>query len=147
MEEQFTDKTPEPGKVIRPVNLTILCILTFIGSGLSLLSSVFVLMAFDIIPEAARLSPMPGAEEMVQLVLKAGRLFFVVMGVLYFFSLAGAIFMWKLRKNGFHIYTISQLLMLAVPLLMIQGYQIPLASALLTASFVLAYGLNLKFMR
>lgn len=131
----------------RPPGLTMLCILTFIGSGVSVISSIFVILAYDLIPLAAAQSPVPNIEEMIELVLIAGRNFFMVMGLLYALSLLGAIYMWKLSKKGFHVYTSAQLLMLIVPLLMIKGYQTPFATVLLTASFVLAYGLNLRVMR
>lgn len=131
----------------RPPNVMILCILTFIGSGMSALSSLFVVLAYDIMPMAVEQSPIPGAEEMLKNVLAAGRNFFIYMGLLNALSLLGAIYMWKMFKKGFHIYTLAQLLMLIVPLLMLTGYQTPFSTILLTASFILAYGLNLRFMR
>ena len=140
-----SDIKPFNGK--RPPNLSFLCILTFIGSGVSALSSLFVVMAYDIMPMAVEQSPIPGAQEMLEMVMAAGRSFFVYMGLLYGLSLTGSIYMWKMHKKGFHFYTIAQLLMLIVPLLMINGYQTPFSTILLTASFILAYGLNLRFMR
>ncbi|MDY0103939.1 MAG: hypothetical protein RBS07_13475 [Lentimicrobium sp.] len=131
----------------RPPGLTLLCILTFIGSGISVISSIFIVLAYDLIPLAAEQSPVPNIEEMIQLVLTAGKEFFMVMGLLYALSLLGAIYMWKLSKKGFHIYTSAQLVMLIVPLLMIKGYQTPFTTVLLTASFILAYGLNSRIMR
>ena len=130
----------------RPPNLSILCILTFIGSGVSALSSLFVVLAFDVMPMAVDQSPLPGAQEMLEMVITAGRSFFIYMGLLYGLSLFGAIYMWKLSKKGFHFYAIAQLLMLIVTLLLIKGYQTPFSTILLTASFILAYGLNLRFM-
>lgn len=143
--EENTQIKPFNGK--RPPSLSFLCILTFIGSGVSALSSLFVVMAYDIMPMAVEQSPIPGAQEMLELVLAAGRSFFVYMGLLYGLSLFGAIYMWKMRKRGFHFYTLAQLLLLIVPLLMINGYQTPFSTILLSASFILAYGLNLRFMR
>ena len=128
-------------------SLTLLCILTFIGSGAFAFFSFFVVMAYDIMPMAVEQSPVAGAEELMELVIAAGRSFFVYMGLLYGLSLVGAIFMWKLNKKGFHLYTIAQLLMIIVPLLMVTGYKTPFSTILLTASFVLAYGVNLRFMR
>lgn len=128
-------------------SLTFLCILTFIGSGVSALSSVFVVLAYDIMPMAVEQSPIPGSKEMMELVIAAGRSFFVYMGLLYSLSLLGAIFMWKLNKKGFHLYTLAQLLLLIVPLLMLTGYKTPFSTIILTASFILSYGVNLRFMR
>ena len=131
----------------RPPTLTLLCILSFSGGGGTALSSLFVVMAYNIIPLALKQMPVPEAESMLELVQSAGKNFFVVTGLLNLLSLAGAILMWKLRKTGFHLYTIAQLLLLAAPLLMIAGYQIPFTTFLLTGTFILGYGLNLRFMR
>lgn len=131
----------------RPPSLSMLCILSFIGSGASALSAVVVLLTFDLLPEYATLSPLPGAKEMVDLVIQQGRLFFVLMGIWYAISFVGVLFMWKLRKPGFHLYTVAQLFMLLTPLMLFQNFQLPITNFLLTGSFVLAYGLNMRFMR
>ena len=148
----MTEQMPEDNKRQfytgnRPPTLTLLCILSFIGGGGTALSSLFVVMAYDIIPMALEQMPVPEAESMLELVQSAGKNFFVVTGLLNLLSLTGAILMWKLRKTGFHLYTIAQLLLLAAPLLMIAGYQIPFTTFLLTGTFILGYGLNLRFMR
>lgn len=148
MEPNLNTQIPDPATPAkRPTSLSMLCILTFIGSGISLLSSIFVISAFDLIPDVIEQTKIPEAEQMLDLIIAAGRAFFAYMGILYAFSLAGAIMMWKLRKTGFHFYVSSQLLMLALPLIMIDGYQIPFSTILLTASFVLGYALNSRFMR
>lgn len=148
METESGENSTKPlNNFKRPPGLTMLCILTFIGSGVSVISSIFIVLAFDMIPLVAAQSPVPNVEEMIELVLTAGRDFFMVMGLLYALSLLGAIFMWKRNKKGFHIYTSAQLVMLIVPLIMIKGYQTPFTTVLLTASFILAYGLNLRIMR
>ena len=128
-------------------SLTLLCILTFIGSGVSALSSIFVAVFYDFMPMAVEQSSIPDAEEMMEMVIAMGRSSFVYMVLLNGLSLLGAIFMWKLNKKGFHLYTIAQLLMLIVPLLIVTGYKTPFTTILLTASFILAYGVNLRFMR
>ncbi|NTW23059.1 MAG: hypothetical protein HGA37_00040 [Lentimicrobium sp.] len=148
MDEFSTDTTPAgkfSGK--RPVGLTLLCILTFIGSGLSAMSSFFVAIAYNIIPMAVKESPFGDTAALLELIKSAGPSFFIIMGVLYLGSLSGAIFMFQLRKTGFHVYTLAQLIMLIIPSLMIEGYILPFANLLLTGSFVLAYGINLRIMR
>lgn len=148
METNTNSQIPGPETPAkRPTSLSMLCILTFIGSGISLISSIFVVAAFHAIPLLIEQTKMPEAEQMLNIITAAGRPFFAYMGILYAASLAGAIMMWKLRKTGFHFYVSSQLLMLALPLIMIAGYQIPFTTILLTASFVLGYALNSRFMR
>ncbi|MDY0344326.1 MAG: hypothetical protein RBR28_12190 [Lentimicrobium sp.] len=131
----------------RPPSLTLLCIMSFIGSGASLISSVVVALAFSMLPALAEQSPLPQAKEMIEFVLMGGRLFFVLMSIWYILSLVGVYFMWKLRKTGFHFYTTGQLFMLITPLFLFPNYQLPLSNLLLTGSFILAYGLNMRFMR
>ncbi|MBV2247309.1 MAG: hypothetical protein KUL83_09110 [Lentimicrobium sp.] len=131
----------------RPPSLTLLCIMSFIGSGASLLSSVVVALAYNMLPAIAEQSPLPQAKEMIEFVLLGGRIFFVWMSIWYALSLIGVYFMWKLRKKGFHFYTISQLLMLITPLFLFPNYQLPISNLLLTGSFILAYRLNMRFMR
>ncbi len=147
MTEEPNNSTPPPpffGK--RPPTLTMLCILSFIGSGGTALSSLFLTMAYDIIPLALEQSPFPEAETVIELVKAAGRMFFLITGLLNLVSLTGVIYMWKLKKKGFHFYTLAQLLILAVPLLMIKGYQIPFTTFLLTATFIFGYRINTRFM-
>lgn len=135
-------------KFERPSGLSMVCVLTFIGSGISALSSLMVFTGFDLIPSIPMdASLFPEAQSMKELVMSAGRWFFLVMMALYIISFTGATFMWKLKKLGFHFYTFSQMLMFLVPLLMIKGYVVPFSSVLLTSAFVAMYGLNLRFMK
>lgn len=148
MEINSNSGIPDPAtSVKRPQTLSLLCVLTFIGSGVSLFSSLFVAAAYEVIPLVIEEAKMPEAEQMLDLMLVAGRPFFIYMAILYAISLAGAIMMWRLRKTGFHLYTTSQLLMLILPLVVIDNYQLPWTSVLLTVTFILAYGMNLKFMK
>ena len=148
MDENPADNIPTrqyTGK--RPPGLTILCILTFIGSGVSALSSLFVAAAYDLMPEAIKQSPIQDGGALLEMINSAGPLFFLITGILYLASLAGAIFMYKLRKPGFHLYTLAQLAMMIVPLLMIKGFVLPVSNLLLTGSFILAYAVNIRIMR
>jgi len=141
---------PKPGvtkPVTRPPTLSLLCILTFIGSLGSAMSSFFIALAYNIMPEAIVQSGIPEAEQMLALVQTAGRNFFILFGGLNLVSFAGALMMWKLNKKGFHVYTLAQLLMLTLPLLMINGYRSPWSSLLLTATFIFAYAINTRFMK
>ncbi|MCB9014517.1 MAG: hypothetical protein H6541_01895 [Lentimicrobiaceae bacterium] len=150
MEEFTTDKSPTSTKHYagkRPPGLTFLCILTFAGSGLSAFSSFFVSAAYDIIPSVVHDSAFAEASAIAEMIKAAGPVFFLFMGLLYAASLTGAILMFKLKKTGFHFYTLAQLLMLLLPSLMIDGYIAPISNLLLTGSFILAYAVNLKFMQ
>lgn len=148
MDETPSENTPVSnftGK--RPPGLTLLCILSFIGSGASAFFSFFIAIAYDIIPIAVKQNPVPDSEELLKMIKLASPLFFTIMGFLYMASLAGAILMFRLRRNGFHFYTTSQLVMLIIPSFMITGFNLQVSNVLLTASFILAYAVNIRNMR
>jgi hypothetical protein len=127
----------------RTQSLTLTCIFTFIGSGFSAFSFFIIYLIFnniEILPIDSNY--FVEAQQVKDLIVIAGRNFFLVMLFLCITSLTGALLMWKLKKIGFHVYTIAQLLMLLIPFFMITGYTIPLPNALITAVFIGAYALN-----
>jgi len=84
--------------------------------------------------------------EGISLIRTGGRLYFTLNAILFFLSFLGALKMWQLEKNGFHLYTIAQILMLILPLIFITGFQMPGINVLLTVVFILAYAGFLKYM-
>ncbi len=132
----------KPGQ--RPELLTVLCILTFIGSGLGAFSNLVMSLSYNMIREMAESGEMnfPG----IDIYLSLPGSFFFASFVLMFGSLFGALQMWRLRKFGFHIYTISQILLLLLPTIYMPGMDYPFLNILITAAFVLLYATNLKHM-
>lgn len=128
----------------RPDLLTVLCILTFIGSGLGAFSNLVMSLSYDMIKEMAESGEMnfPGMD----IYLSLPRSFYVVSFVVMFASLFGALQMWKLRKFGFHVYTIAQLLLLLLPTIYMPRIEYPFLNIFITATFVLLYAVNLKHM-
>ena len=128
----------------RPDLLTILCILTFIGSGLGSFVFLMVTLSYEetmaIMEEQAK--DFPGMKTF--LTAKPG--FFIMGSILYLTSLTGAIQMWKLRKIGFHMYVVSQLLIIILPLVYIKQFGFPYIDVIITSIFVFLYSRNLKFM-
>ena len=129
----------------RPTLLTVLCILTFIGSGISTFSFFAVSVMYDLFMQqlAVLYANMPEAN----FLLEAPRDFFVVSTILSALSVAGALFMWNLRKIGFHIYTAAQLINLVIPMIYFGGETNPLLNIMVTALFVYLYARNLPYMR
>ncbi|MCK9204389.1 MAG: hypothetical protein M0P58_08160 [Bacteroidales bacterium] len=126
--------------------LTLLCILTFIGSGMNLLSSLTIAGFYDTFVEVAQVFSekfkLPGMETMME----AKPIFFLVSGLFYAGSLVGAYYMFRLKKNGFHIYTIFQILLIIAPMYFMHMAGPSLFDILLSGAFVLLYGTQLKFM-
>lgn len=145
MEEQTPVPLPE-NRPIRPNMLTILCILTFIGSGMNLFSSLLIAGFFDlfiqIATEFSEKFNLPGLELMAQ----TSPAYFLVTGIFYAGSLVGAVYMMLLKKIGFHIYTIFQILLVIAPMyfLHLSGPGIP--EMVISGLFIFLYYRNLQFM-
>ena len=132
----------------RPLFLKVLCILTFISSGIGCLSALLTPVFAETIIELIQNSPKYDEADMADaiMVLNAGWGYYSVMFVLATASLTGAILMWKLRKIGFHIYALANSIALFVPILMF-SMPISWSGILLTACFIALYALNLKHMK
>ena len=72
------------------------------------------------------------------------RPFYGAMALLSALSLTGCLLMWKLRRVGFHCYTLAQLLMLLLPLLFLGKGAVGIGNVMFTVLFVVYYWLLLK---
>ena len=139
--DQHSEKRPE-----RPRFLVILCSLTVFGSGINILSSILITLFYDqfvIIAESMSKSfDFPGLD----MILEGKSLFFALSALIYLGSVTGAVLMWKLKKAGFHVYTISQILLILLPMYF---FNLPMPSMLdiiLSGIFIILYSSNLKYM-
>ncbi|MCD4665330.1 MAG: hypothetical protein K8R68_08660 [Bacteroidales bacterium] len=137
-------ETNKPEQKARPELLTVLCILTFIGSGLATFSNMFLYLSYEEVLNTMDEMNMNLPE--FDLIMSGGRKFFLTGFILYIISLSGAFRMWRLRKIGFHLYTGAQIFILLLPVVLINNYQFSIISLILTATFIIAYASNLKFM-
>ncbi|MCD4772635.1 MAG: hypothetical protein K8R41_04515 [Bacteroidales bacterium] len=143
MEQYEINKDPnEQSK--RPELLSVLCILTFIGSGLVVISNLYLLTSLSSVRELAASGDLlfPGMDKL----LSVDKAYFLIGFILSSISLFGAYNMWKLKKIGFHLYTIAQILLLIVPYFYFTNIGFPYFGFLISASFVILYGKNLKYM-
>lgn len=122
----------------RPAFLTVLCVLTFIGSGLGLIS--FLAMAVGMGSLMSFMGDMGGASS----VGNAGTAYFAVSALLAAGTLFGAIMMWKLKKTGFYLYTAASVIAFLLPLFF--GMSFSVMGAVVAVIFIVLYGLNLKHM-
>lgn len=167
MENPFEE---QPNKIQRPTFLLVLCILTFIGSGWSVLSNLFSLFTADMTNSTVQMeqySNMLGdmengsasafmsgflnsSMEVLQVTAAHAHEIAIMQLVLGLISLIGAVLMFQLRRSGFYLYVSAQILALFVlpyfagfSTLVVIGL---LWSALISAIFIVLYALNLKFM-
>lgn len=130
----------------RPQLLTVLCILTFIGSGMNAFSNLVVFIFFDasmkLFAELVKTLKIPGME----LFLSATPAYFAVSAVISSLAIAGSFRMWQLRKLGFHLYTVSQILLILAPMYFFRLPGPDFFSIIVGSIFVLLYGSTLKKM-
>lgn len=131
----------------RPQLLTVIAILSFIGSGLSFLSYFVISFSYDSIlqvveNELSDLYP----EMFADFIREAGRVFFMLGAIAYAVSLYGVYKMWNLQKDGLHYYAVSQLVILLLPLVFVSRQLSVLPGLLLTVLFILLYYRSFKMM-
>jgi hypothetical protein len=128
----------------RPALLTLLCVMSFIGSGLMGLSFLMVYLSYgEAIPMILELGDVfPGME----LLATAGKGFFLTGFILYLLSFAGVNLMWRMKKAGFHFYTASQIMALLLPVIYIKSFPFQISEAILSLLFIFFYSGFLKKM-
>ena len=144
------NENPQPK---RTTFLLVLCILTFIGSGYSLLYYLLLPFAKTHLPEmmemysnffkdAAIQSQM---SEMFDFMAAVPSWKYLLVALGFAGSVTGAALMLKLRKEGFHVYVISQILIFALLSFLIGGpMKSTITDILWTVTFILLYFLQLK---
>jgi hypothetical protein len=135
----------------RPRLLTVLCILTFIGSGVSFLANGFLWLTQDAWIEAMEEGAFEVLKdtleiEAIELLLHVNPTYFLMQTLLFALSITGAWLMWKLKKAGFHLYTVAQILLLIIGKIYIPALPFPIIPLLIVATFVTLYARNLRYM-
>lgn len=127
--------------------LHLLLVLTYIWSSLNLFSYLSAALMLPSFKEVYESSPDMFPEQwktMTDMFLSLPRGFFAVGALLYAVELAGGVLMWRLRRIGFHCYTVARLLLLLVPLLFIGRDAFPVGDAMFALLFIVSYYMLLK---
>lgn len=132
-------KTPE-----RPQFLSVLCIMTFISSGLGMISYLIMIFFGKELREFVEHSPDMPEGAMQSLEQFDNPAPWLISFLLVSVSLYGAIQMFKLKKMGFHLYASANILIAVFPLLF--GMPFSSMGLLTTAVFIAMYASNLKHM-
>lgn len=133
----------------RPVLLSILCVLTFIWSGLMLFSSIVTYLMFDQLKSFFSAHPNIFSWEpqaALHLMFHINPAFFLLQGIFSGLAVAGAFLMWNLKKVGFHLYVIAQLILLMIPKIFIPHLPFPFFQLAISFLFVYFYYRHLPFM-
>jgi ABC-type multidrug transport system fused ATPase/permease subunit len=130
----------------RPGFLTLLCILTFVGSGIALLYNLLLPVYAPVMIDFIATQPAYAASlELVEQVAATPIWQFYIMAFLNACSILGAVYMLKMKKIGFHIYVISQLAQMCVGQFIIGGSFKPnLFGLVLTILFIGMYAIYYK---
>lgn len=144
--EELTPSSPPEAKPGRPTLLTVLCILTFISSGMNLFSGLVIAGFYDIFVEIAQEFAQKFNIPGIDLLLETSPMFFLVTAIFYAGSLSGAILMMRLKKIGFHVYTIFQILLILAPMYFMHLPSPGFPELIFSGLFILLYSTNLKFM-
>ena len=148
----------QEGPAKRPEMLTVLCILSFINAVYNGIVNFFSFAFYDFFQSMFdQMSKGEGVfeemaeqmgdswEMMVQassLAFSIGRGYYLFEMLLFIASFVGVLMMWKLQKKGFHVYAISQILMLIVTSVFVTskiGGGFPFGAIFWTALFVIMY--------
>ena len=126
--QQYTDfENPEPQ---RPTGLTVWCVLSFINAGWQILANIVTFLMYNLMKEIGqseeylemmeKFAPnVDDIESAMQAQFAVSRMSYLVQALLYVGSFIGVLYMWRLQKKGFHIYAISQILILIATALLV----------------------------
>ncbi|MCR5424782.1 MAG: hypothetical protein K6E93_08520 [Bacteroidales bacterium] len=142
-------------------NLRIVLVLSIIGSGYCLIDYLYMGIALPILErlfqDGTMAGPLAATSRMFGVdpqtfstafeeMLGVPRVFYFMGALLYGVSLAGVILMWRLRRVGFHLYAIAQLLMLICTIVFLGRSHVGLGDIMFTVLFIGYYFIALKSM-
>jgi hypothetical protein len=129
----------------RPAVLTVVCLLSFAGSGAMFFSFMMAGLFHQTLIELSKIKEyqVPGMD----LVVMTKPWVFLTGALAQCLSLSGVFLMWKMRKQGFHIYTLAQFGLLYLSSFYLMPGKFPTADILFSVSFVLLYATFLKMMK
>lgn len=161
MEEETNVTTSEQApqevtKAKRPTFLTVLCILSYIGVGLAVITSLVALTAGkagSMFMNAAK--DMEGMEAPGMETASKGLQYASSVSAISLISalvvLVGVIMMWKLKKTGYYIYIVGEIAPVIASFLLIGmsgffGGFMAMIGLIFPVLFIILYGLNVKHM-
>jgi|688.fasta_scaffold566228_2 hypothetical protein len=146
----------ETNETTRPAFLKVLCILTWVGSGIGLISGLLAIIGSSASESAIRSlgdATLDGTMENMKMIQYAGLACTVL-------CIIGSVMMWQLKKAGFFIYLIGEVAPLVLSFVLLgslasSGGPVTggiaaaagVIGAIFPAAFVIMYGLNLKHMK
>lgn len=125
----------------RPRQLTVLCVLSFIGSGAGAFSNLFIFLLHPVFLDAIATGKYDDLGFDLSFFSAIDKAYFLITGLLQVISFSGVVQMWSLRRSGFHLYAIAQLLMLIVSTIYVYKptNTFPMFDLMFASLFILLY--------
>ncbi len=115
-----------------------LCLLTFIGSGVTFIGYFLAAFYFEHTTELIiKYSSLHSTEAI-------SPVYFTALMALSALSLTGAIRMWKLHRDGFYLYIFAQIIIAFLPVVWFDSNAFSVSNAIVTGIFITGYTMNLK---
>lgn len=160
--EPVEQPTQEPAAKERPTFLTVLCILSFIGVGLTIIQSItrfFATKASSALMDATgvmdemeqAMQEVPGGDivtDSVSTIVDKGPMLATINLIAALVVLAGVLMMWNLKRTGYYIYIVGEIAPV-VALVVVGGLLggfLAIITSVFAILFIILYGLNVKHM-
>jgi hypothetical protein len=153
MEEQTVTAAIETKKM--PGFLKVLCILSFVGIGIGFISNLYNVFTIQATIDTMKgLGSLLGGSDMgsaIDALVKWGQTVYIINVVACLICLVGVLMMWKLKKSGFFIYLVGEIIPAIASFALLGGFgalgtMAMVAGLIFPIAFIIMYGLNLKHM-
>ncbi|MBR4804596.1 MAG: hypothetical protein IK032_08165 [Bacteroidales bacterium] len=125
-----------------PVFFYIMLVLSMVNAGMTFFSSIILGFAAPTIVEMNNDGTLPISEKFSVAVDSLSRIpqyYFFITALFWALSFYGALAMWKLRKTGFHCYTLAQLIILLLTVVILGKANLSLGDVMFTILFIAYY--------
>lgn len=133
---------PQPDRKAAIRRLHILLVLSFINTGLYLLSETLSAVLLPTMTTFFEANPNLVPDEMAIMIersLNIPQWYYLLTALLDIVSIIGLIKMWNLRQNGFHYYTLSKLLLILLPILFLDRLYVGIGNIMIAVLMIVYY--------
>lgn len=133
--------------------LHVLLVISFINTGSWILFHLALCISSDPMRQALMATYQTMAEQnsafesaviMMEQFFSVPQWYYLLCVLLEAASVAGLVLMWRLRKNGFHCYALSKLLLMLLPLLFLDRSFVAIGDIMMGIFFIIYYFFLLK---
>lgn len=132
---------------VNSVTLKVLLVMSFIDTGLYLISELMSGIMLPWMTEYAEAHPELLPDQwgiLLERALSIPQWYYLLCAVLDAASFAGLVLMWHLRKNGFHCYALAKLLLMLMPMLFLGRSFVGVGNIMIGVFFIAYYFFLMK---